>query len=175
MKTTIRRARTTDVAFQFRMPAGIPGAVTRASLATIEPQQLDTTYYPTSYGVPVVIDATSHNVRYAKTGDAATAIYGMYVRTFPSGGSATDGLGTSTPPVAGLCSILKRGYMMVKVNVGTAVKNGAVYVRITANGGNTIIGGIEATSDSTNTLALPNAYFMGAADANGFTEIGFNL
>jgi len=175
MNKQIRRARTTDVAFQFRMPAGIPGAVTRASLATIEPQQLDTTNYPTSYGVPVVIDGTSHNVRYAKTGDVVANIYGMYVRTFPSGGNATDGLGVSTPPVAGICNVMKRGYMNVKVNVGTAVKNGAVYVRITANGGNTIIGGIEATADSTNTLALANAYFTGPADANGMCEIGFNI
>jgi hypothetical protein len=42
-------------------------------------------------------------------------------------------------------------------------KNGQVYVRITANGGNTIIGGIEATSDTTYTLAIANCAFMGPA------------
>jgi hypothetical protein len=169
----IKRARTADVAFTYRMPAGIPGAVNRASTATVEAQQLDTTNYPTVYGVPIVIDAASHNARYAKTGDAS--IYGMYVRPYPTGGSATDGLGTSTPPTSGIVSVLKRGYMTVKLNVGTAVNNGQVYVRITANGGNTIIGGIEATSDTTYTLAIANCAFMGPADASGNVEIAYNI
>jgi hypothetical protein len=157
------------------MPAGIPGAVNRASTATIEPQQLDVTNYPTAYGVPVAIDAASHNTRKILAGDVAASIYGMYVRPYPTNNN-TDGLGVGTPPVSGLCSILKRGYINVKLNVGTAVKNGTVYVRVAANGANTIIGGIEATSDTTNTIAMPsNCYFTGPADPNGMAEIAFNI
>lgn len=161
--------------FLLRMPAGIPGNVTRPQNATIEAQQLDTTNFPTVYGVPVAVDATSKNVRKIMGGDAATAIYGFYVRPFPTTGGSSDGIGTSTPPTSGIVSILKRGYISVKLNVGTAAKNGAVYARIVANGGNTIIGGIEATSDSTNTILFANAYFTGAADASGNAEVAFNI
>jgi hypothetical protein len=161
-------------AFLYRMPAGIPGNVTRIETATIEPQQLDPTNYPTSYGVPVAIDATTKLTRKIMAGDAAAAIYGLYPRPYPTSASQ-DGLGTSTPPTNGNCGVLKRGYMSVKLNVGTATKGGIVYVRVAANGGNTIIGGIEATSDSTNTIAMPVAYFMGPADANGNTEVAFNI
>lgn len=162
-------------AFTYRMPAGIPGNVTRASVATIESQILDTTNYPTVYGVPVAIDATSKNVRKIMAGDAAAAIYGLYVRPFPTASGATDGVGTSTPPVSGLCSILKRGYSNVKVNAGTAAKNGVVYVRVVANGGNTIIGGVEAAADSTNTIIMTGAYFTGPADASGNCEVAYAI
>ncbi len=162
-------------AFQFRMPAGIPGAINRSSTATVEAQLLDTTNYPTVYGVPVAIDATSKSVRKIMAGDAASSVYAMYVRPYPTN-SGTDPIGTSTAPVSGICSVLKRGYMTVQLNGATAAaKNGAVYVRTVANGGNTIIGGIEAAADSANTFAMANAYFTGPADANGNVEIAFNI
>lgn len=164
--------------FQFRMPAGIPGAVNRAESANVEAQQLDATYYPTSFGVPVAIDATSHNMRAIKAGDTTANVYGFYVRPFPATtGSLTDGLGTSTPPTSGIGSVLKRGYMTAKLNGATAAaKNGTIYIR-TAVGTGSIIGGIEAATDGTNTFALTslNSYFMGPADANGNVEIAFNI
>lgn len=162
--------------FTYRMPAGIPGGINRAEVATVEAQQLDTTNYPTSYGVPVAIDATSKNLRKIIGGDAAAAVKGFYVRPYPtSNGSSSDGLGTVTPPTSGVANVLRRGYMTVKNNVGTPAKGGQVYVRVTANGGNTIIGGVEATSDSTNTIAPAGCFFTGAADASGNVEIEFNL
>ena len=161
-------------AFLYRMPAGIPGQVNRFSAATVEPQLLDTTNFPTVYGVPVAIDATSKNTRKIMAGDTAASVYGMYVRPYPTN-SGTDPIGTSTPPVAGICNVLKRGYMSVQLNGATAAaKNGTVYVR-TAVGTGSIIGGIEAAADSTNTFAMANAYFTGPADANGNVEIGFNI
>jgi hypothetical protein len=162
--------------FTFRMPAGIPGAVNRVATATVEAQQLDTTHYPTVYGVPVALDATSHNVRSITAADTTASVYGFYVRPFPTTGNGTDGLGTSTPPVSGIVSVLKRGYMMVKLNGTTAaVKNGTVYVR-TVTGTFTVIGGIEALADSTNTFAVTgNTYFTGPADPNGNVEVAFNI
>ncbi len=177
MKRNIRRARTCDVAFQYRMPAGIPGAVNRASSANVEAAIVDATLPPASYGLGLVIDGTSHNVRIPKSGDTANSIYGMYVRPYPTGGSATDGLGTSTPPGAGsIANVLKRGYMTVKLNGATAAaKGGTVFVRILTGTG-TVIGGIEAAADSTNTVTLPsNWYFTGPADASGNVEIAVNI
>lgn len=163
-------------AFQFRMNAGIPGDISRAEQATVEAQALDPVKYPTAYGVPGAIDATSTKFRSIGAGDTTANVYGFYVRPYPTGGTATDGLGTSTPPTAGICNVLKRGYITVKLNGATAAaKNGTVYVR-TAVGTGSIIGGIEAAADSTNTFAIAsNTYFMGPADANGNVEIAFNI
>jgi hypothetical protein len=161
--------------FTFRMPAGIPGAVNRVEIATIEGQQLDTVHYPTVYGVPVAIDATSKNVRAITAADTTASVYGFYVRPYPTSGNATDGLGTSTPPVSGIVSVLKRGYMTIKLNGTTAAaKNGTVYVR-TVTGTFTVVGGVEAAADSTNTFILTNAYFTGPGDASGNVEIAFNI
>jgi hypothetical protein len=162
-------------AFTFRMPAGIPGTVTRASQATVEAQLLDTTNFPAAYGVPVAIDATSHGVRKIGAGDTAAAVYGFYVRPYPTH-SGTDPLGTSTPSVSGICNVLKRGYINVLLGGTTAAaKNGTVYVRVAAPASGKPLGGVEAAADSTNTIALTNAYFTGPADATGNAEVAFNI
>ncbi len=163
-------------AFLYRMPAGIPGNITRVSAATVEPQQLDTTNYPTAYGLAGTIDATSHNFRHANSSDSASSNFSLYVRPFPTSGGANDPIGSATVPTAGLCSVLKRGYMMVSCAYGTPAKGGTVYVRTAANGGRTVLGAIEAQSDTTYSVALPsNCYFTGAADASGNVEIAFNI
>jgi hypothetical protein len=162
--------------FQFRMNAGIPGDISRPEQATVITETLDTTNYPTVYGVAGTIDATSKKFRKIMAGDTASSVYGLYVRPFPTTtGQLTDGLGTSTPPTAGVCNVMKRGFMTVQLNNTTAAaKNGTVYVR-TATGTGSIIGGFEAAADSTNTFVLANAYFTGPADASGNVEIAFNL
>lgn len=156
------------------MPAGIPGSITRAGQSTVEAEILDPTNYPTVYGVPVVIDATTKQLRKVMAADTPALLQGFYVRPYPTNNNQ-DGLGTSTPPTSGIANVLKRGYISVKLNVGTAVKEGIVYTRITANGGNTIIGGVEATADSTNTIIMANAFFKGPADASGNVEVAFNI
>jgi hypothetical protein len=176
MNKTIRRARTTDVAFTYRMPSGIPGSINRATEATVEAAQLDATNYPTAYGVPGVIDATSKNFRKVMAAD--TTVYGLYVRPYPTtGGSGTDPLGTSTPPTSGIGNVLKRGYLNVKVYYGYAsvAKNSAVYVRTVSSSNNTNVGTFDATADSSNNFVLTNAYFTGACDSNGNCEIAYNL
>lgn len=164
-------------AFTFRMPAGIPGAINRTNSATVEAQVLDTVNFPTAYGVPVAIDATSNKTRKIIAGDTPASIYGMYVRPFPTGGTATDPMGVSTPPVAGICNVLKRGYIMVQLGgTAPAVKNGTIYVRVANAAAGKPLGGIEAASDATNTIAIAgNSYFSGPADANGNVEIAFNI
>jgi hypothetical protein len=161
-------------AFLYRMPAGIPGTVNRTQSATVEAQQLDSTNFPVVYGVPVAIDATSKNVRKIGSGDTAANVYGLYVRPYPTV-SGTDPLGTSTAPSSGLANVLKRGYMSVAVNAGTAAKNGTVYVRVAAAATGKPLGGIEAAADSTNTIIISGAYFTGPADASGNAEVAFNL
>ncbi|SEI98782.1 hypothetical protein SAMN04244579_02710 [Azotobacter beijerinckii] len=161
-------------AFLYRMPAGIPGDVTRASQSTIEPVVLDPNTPFTAFGVFGKI--VSNKFVPFGAGDADGGQYGLYVRPYPiTGGSGSDPLGTATPPTKGIADCLRRGYMTVKVNAGTASKDSQVYVRVAAAAAGKPIGGIEAVADSTNTIAITGATFMGAADASGNVEIAYNI
>lgn len=161
-------------AYTFRMPAGIPGDVTRQSQAKIEPQLFNSSLPFSGYGIPGKI-ASGKFVPIAG-GEAAADIYGFLVRPNPiTGANASDPLGTSVPPTKGVADVLKSGYMNVKVNAGTASLGSAVYVRVAAAAAGKPIGGIEAAADSTNTVAITGASFMGAADASGFAEIAYNI
>ncbi|WP_448952139.1 structural cement protein Gp24 [Labrys neptuniae] len=161
-------------AFQYRMPAGIPGAVTRAEQATVEPQLYDSTAPFTGYGLPGKI-GTNGKFQPITTGDAAGALYGILVRPYPTN-SSQDGLGVSVPPTSGACNVLRRGYMMAQVNgAAAATKNGQAYIRVAAAAAGKPIGGIEAAADSTNTIAPVGLVFTGPADANGNTELAYNI
>jgi hypothetical protein len=99
------------------------------------------------------------------------------LRPYPIQGNGTDPLGTSTPPTSGVTDILKRGYVMVSLGGTTAAtKGGTVYVRVATPSAGKPLGGFEAASDTTNTVAMPsNWYFTGPADAYGITEIAVNI
>ena len=156
------------------MPSGIPGSISRSQAPlNVEPNIILSANPPAAYGVPVAIDASTGHVRPIGAGDTAGLIYGMTVRPFPTTSSNT--MGVSTPPTSGEIDVMTMGYMSVKCNYGTPAKNGVVYVRIAANGANTIVGGIEATSDTTYSIVMTGAHFTGAMDANGNAEIAYNL
>ena len=69
--------------------------------------------------------------------------------------------------------VIKRGCVNVICTRGTAAADGTVYLRVAANASypNSPVGGFEASSDSTNSVALTNVKWKGAADANGVAEI----
>jgi hypothetical protein len=170
------------VAYSYRMPSGIPGECTRISASIIETQIVTptgTTGAPTAYGVPMVVDNTGGNVgnmRTLNSGD--TTIYGALVRPFPTGAAPqsgqlnSSGIGTSTPPANGPCDILRFGYMNVLLSGTTAaVKGGQVYVWTAAASGAHIVGGWEAANPSGSGISIPQAFFIGPADANAITEI----
>lgn len=172
------------VAYAFRMPAGIPGEITRASVGFTTEPQLQMVGNPLPYyGMPVVIDPGTGGMRPAASGDTAAVIYGIIVRPFPTQPTATSGysgavaIGTpAVPPVTGIIDVLKRGYVNVLLT-GTGkpapVKGGAVRVWLAAAASGEIVGGF--TTDTAATLIVTGAYFMGGADANGNTEIAFNI
>lgn len=160
------------VAFISRMPVGVPGAVTRAEQGmTIQPELIDSTTPPTAYGQFVKLVAGK--VQPVASGDAATVIMGLAVRAYPVQ-SATNALGVAAPPASGIINVLRRGYMAVTLAQGTAAKGAPVYVRATADTGKAV-GDIETAADSGKCVAVPGAFFEGAADANGITEISFNI
>ncbi|MBR8188280.1 hypothetical protein KDW82_04290 [Burkholderia vietnamiensis] len=159
-------------AYLYRMPSGIPGDVSRPSQATIESGIFDSSFPFASYGIPV--KKVSGKIRPVASGDAASVIIGLLVRPYPTQ-SSQDPLGTSTPPTTGVGNVMRRGYMTVQCNAGTPADGGTVYVRVAAASEAKVIGGIEAASDSTNTVVLAGAAFRNAGDASGNVEIEYNL
>lgn len=181
------RARTRDSnSFAYRMPSGIPGDVNRSGASpVIEPNIIDSSAPPTAYGIPVALDATN-GIRPIITPDAAVNLYGLLVRPYPTNQQTTNSffgsnpLGTAAvPPTSGMCDVLKKGYMTVKLYGATAaVAGGAVYVRTQNAGAGQVVGGIEAAADGGNTIqagAANSTYFRGPADSNGNVEIAWNL
>ncbi len=172
------RARTCDVAFNYRMPAGFAGDVNRTHPASIEPCLLDPTNPPTFYGQAVVVNSASQGVRGVGLGTddhALTDIYGVATRPYPiqqqTGGMSAP-FGAGAIPAAQPLDVLKSGYIMVPV-VGVPVKGGQVHVWATAASGGHVPGGFEAAASAGNTIDLPiNSYtFNGGPDANGICEV----
>lgn len=160
-------------AFVSRMPAGIPGTLSRsAAQSTVDTVNLTANSF-TAYGLGGLIDAATGNFRIPAAGD--TAISGILVRPFPTN-SSQDGLGVSTPPAKGLADRLLRGFVSVLLGGATAAtKDGPVYCRIQNAAAGKPIGGFEAAADGGNTIQVTNARFTGPADANGNVEIAFNI
>jgi hypothetical protein len=159
-------------AILFRMPSGIPGDISRQSQATVEPGVLNSSLPFPGYGLFGKV--ASGKFVPVGAGDTAAAVYGLLVRPYPTV-SSQDPVGTSTPPASGMADVLRRGYMTVKNNAGTPALGSQVFVRVAAAAAGKPIGGIEAASDTTNTIAITGATFMNAGDASGNVEIAFNI
>lgn len=160
-------------ALLYRMPSGIPGATSREENKTIEAVPYGATSFPT-YGIPYKY--ASGTVVPIGAADVGASVVGFLVRPYPlSDANATPALGTSTPPTKGIANGLRRGYMTVKNLAGTPALGGTVYVRIDTPAGIKVVGGIEAASDTTHSVAIPNCIFNGAADADGNAEIAYNI
>lgn len=151
MKKYFNKFRTHDVAFLARMPAGIPGDVSRKEGAVVEVRQFDATNPPTAYGVPVVVDASSQGVRHVLSTDVGASIYGFLIRPFPiSNFNTTDGLGQSAVNTNMPGDVARKAYMNALLqNTTAAVLNGQVYVRLAATSGSLLQGGLEAAGAAT--------------------------
>jgi hypothetical protein len=171
------------VAYSFRMPAGIPGGISRAWPSVVQGQPTDMAAPPLSYGCPVVIDSTTQAIRAFAAADANTSIYGLLVRPYPTSSVGATGpynesypLGNSIPPNFGMQGVLRSGYMTVLLSGAAASAKGTpVYVWMGATGGGHVLGGFEGAATAGSTIILPNAEFEGAADAQGNVEISYNI
>ena len=73
-----------------------------------------------------------------------------------------------------IATVIQQGAVSVVCNVGTPTVNGSVYLRVKANSAVTggVVGGLEAASDTTNTVELTNVRWnMDGKDENGVSEI----
>lgn len=174
------RAKTRDVALQYRSAAGFPGRVNRSHPATIVPYLNDPTNPVLLYGLACVASSTADTVRGWETGDtAATAMFGVSVQPFPFQAATGTNFGGAAfgavAPVPSLpLDILKAGMIMVTAN-GTPSLGSAVDVWFAATSGAHIQGGFEAAHTGGSSVTLSNAYWNGPADPNGNAELAFNL
>lgn len=172
------------VAFVFRMPAGIPGEVTRFQTygSTIKVEKQNVSKPVTKYGQLVFVDASG--ARPIDAGDTtmpSALQLGVSVRPFPGPDSTvafptgTVPFGAGTPPPTGVIDVLYRGYVGVTVSgAAAASRSSGVFVYDAASNGTHVLGNFEAAAGA-NLWALTNAAFMGPADAGGVTEMGFNI
>jgi hypothetical protein len=167
------------------MPAGIPGEPNRGWANIIEPIGVTpqgTTGAPTAYGVPVIVDQTGGNVGNARTiatGDTNATVYGILVRPYPTQSpvwSPDPAIGAAVPPPVGAVDVMRSGYVSILLSGSSAaVKGMPVYIWKSAATGTHIQGGFESTDPTTDGFVLVGAQFMGPADANGNTEIAYNV
>jgi len=171
-----------DSVFVYRMPAGIPGEITRfQTLGTTIKAEVQNSSTPfTQYGQVGTIDTNGARPIAAADAAAPTTPIGISVRPFPATDNtvANPGVvpfGAGTPMARGIIDILYRGYISMKLNgAAAATKGGAVYVYSAVSSGNHVQAGIEAASGA-NLWALPGAYFTGPADAQGNVEIAYRI
>ncbi|TPS02400.1 hypothetical protein FJV12_18505, partial [Acinetobacter baumannii] len=149
-------------------PSGIPGDISRKAHSTVEAHILKGNFG--AFGIFGKL--TADGIVPLEAAD--TDVYGLIVRSYPTQ-SALNGIGAAVPQSGIVNDIMRRGYMTVKCNAGTAKKAGKVYVRVATGTELKPIGGIEAVADGVNTIEIKNATFMHDADAQGNVEISYNI
>jgi len=164
------------VSYTTRMPAGFVGLLTRDPQASVVETRFITSTgtVPTAYG-QFTIDDGSGNVAAFPSAGTASQITGFLLRPFPF--QSVDNSFGSPAPVAGQqVDFLRKGYTLVYCQYGTPSPDGAVYIRTGTGGHGGTIGGLEATSDSGNNVAVTGARWTGpGVDANGNSELAYNM
>ncbi|HEY3987950.1 MAG TPA: hypothetical protein VGM02_01545 [Acidobacteriaceae bacterium] len=158
-----------------------PGHVSRLGPLNITARQvLPTTPNPIQFGQAVVINPATNTYQSVADfinggGTMTSALFaGIAVEEVKTTGSYPySANGTTGAYLPGdQAEVLNFGTISVAVNVGTPQSQGAVYVRTSANGANTIIGGIEATADAGHQVTLTGVVFSsGVLDSNNGAEI----
>ena len=149
-------------AFLTRMPTGVAGTVTRATVSITKPIVLDTANVPASYGLPVKLVGDKIQACTA----ASDTVYGFIVRPYPSQqttGGMTASLGAGAPLGGTVVDVLVSGYITVVSAGGTPSKTAAVNL--------SAAGAVTAGAGT----AIPRAMFEGAADTSGNVELAFNV
>lgn len=124
-----------------------------------------------AFGTPLVYDANG-NVVVMGTGATAADFVGIAAREIKTPADyLNQGTGEYAP--ADAVPVFMRGAINVLCQRGTPAVGGTVYVRIAANASypTAVVGGFEASADSTNSVALTNCQWAGAADGNGIAEL----
>ena len=155
------------------MTHGYAGSYARQPDSVIDTHPMasaeDTT--PITFGLCVVLD-DANAVTLPEDTSTAAQFLGVAVREIKS---ATDYLSQSVGQYnpGDAVPIMKRGCVNVICQNGTPAQGGDVYLRVKANDSlpNAVVGGFEATADSTNSVKLTNCKWKGPADSNKVAEM----
>ena len=156
-------------AYLERMPAGVPGDVSRKAGASCEANLMGAAPVPFGAFVKLV----NGKIEAVGAGATPAQVYGLLVRSYPTT-STSNGFGAGEAGASTTQDVLRRGYMSVQLKGGVAARGAQVHVRITAGMGR-VPGDLEAAADGVNTIAVPACFFMGAADAGSITEVSYNI
>lgn len=164
----------TPQAYTFQAPAGVPGDITRPDESNTEPAMLIaiSTVYAQSFGIAMVY--ATGGISQVGSGFAAADFAGVLVRQAPGISESGDGLTGNIPNAVQVQALIVRGYVNVLCVYGTPARGGIVYVRSISTSNNTLVGTFDATSDSSNNVALSLTQASWASDgkdANNNAEL----
>lgn len=165
----------TPQAYTFQAPAGVPGDITRPDESNTEPAMLIaiSTVYAQSFGIAMVY--ATGGISQVGSGFAAADFAGVLVRQAPGiDGGNGDALTGTIPNAVQVQALIVRGYVNVLCVYGTPARGGIVYVRSISTSNNTLVGTFDATSDSSNNVALSLTQASWASDgkdANNNAEL----
>ena len=148
---------------------GYPGTPSRSADSIIQNRIADEVI---AFGQAVILKNTN---RWGNVVEATTAadIAGIAVREVVQA-NTFDPQSNPDYVANAPCDVMVRGNCTVKCQRGTPAAGAAVYVRVKANNSypNAVVGGFEASADSTNTVQVPNIeWTTGSVDANGVAEV----
>jgi hypothetical protein len=159
-------------AYLTSMPAGVAGDITKATETIVESGVFTSTtaLIPTAFGVPVKL--VSGKFQTIAASDTASVFAGVLSRHVPSiAGDTVETFEGGTPNPKSVQGIVVRGYVNVKCTVGTPVRGGTVFMRVTESGVKKV-GDFETAADSGACVALSNVtWAVSGKDANNVTEI----
>lgn len=161
-------------AYTYAAPSGVPGDITRSDETNTEPALLQaiSSVYAQSFGIAMVYVAGG--IAQWGGSNVQADFAGILVRQAPGISSNDTALTGNIPNAVQIQALGVRGYFNVVCGYGTPARGGVVYVRTVANSNNENVGTFDATSDSSNNVALSVTQATWAADgkdANSNAEI----
>jgi hypothetical protein len=156
-------------AYLYNYPSGVVGDVSRLQDSVVEPVILGEAF--TAFGKPFKFNGSGQAINIG-SGDAATDFKGIITRVVPAiSGSTVETFAGGIPNQEAPNGALREGFGIVLCPVGTPVKGGQVYMRITADTGK-FVGDFETAADSGKCVALPGVeWATNGKDASNIAEI----
>jgi hypothetical protein len=167
----------TPTAILYAANSGVPGDINQMPGTAIESWVLDAVLTPTAFGVPVKVVTSGGVSKIARieSGDAASDFYGILSRSAPTVAGGTTIINSGQPNAGTVSGVVigGPGYVLVACTIGTPVRGGPVYMRVTAGPG--AVGDLEATPDGIENVLLPTVVWaVDGKDSNNTTAVRVN-
>lgn len=162
-----------------KVPSGVNGSLSRNPPITVVETILIDPAKPPKFGeaIKATVPATNPTTfQKWESGDTGAQFAGLLVRNAPSiSGDNSAALNAGIPDPAQPQGRLTVGYMTVKVQSGTPVRDGIVYIRTIAALG-LLVGGFETAAAGSATVVMTGAkWATDGKDADGLAEVKLNI